>query len=209
MNLTLILIIANVIFSYQGFQNYSFFNKYEFSVRKIQQGEYFRLISSGFLHANWQHLIFNMITLFFFAPIVLSLGWNVLLLVYFLSLISGNLLSLYLYRNDPFYTAIGASGATTGVLYSAILINPQMTIILWFFPVPAYIFGIGYLLYSIYGMKKQNDNIGHSAHLGGAICGYLITLLLYPQIAYTHTVFVILLAVPIVLLFWGIHKGNI
>lgn len=209
MNLTLILIIANVIFSYQGFQNYSFFNKYEFSVRKIQQGEYFRLISSGFLHANWQHLIFNMITLFFFAPIVLSLGWNVLLLVYFLSLISGNLLSLYLYRNDPFYTAIGASGATTGVLYSAILIHPQMTIMLWFFPIPAYIFGIGYLLYSIYGMKKQNDNIGHSAHLGGAICGYLITLLLYPQIVYTHTVFVILLAVPIVLLFWGIHKGKI
>jgi membrane associated rhomboid family serine protease len=106
------------------------------------------------------------------------------------------------HKNDYGYRAVGASGAVTGVLYSAILLQPDMMLGIFFvIPMPAYIFGILYLLYSIYGMKAKNDNIGHTAHFGGAVGGYLITLLKEPTLLVDHTLMVILLAIPIVILF--------
>ncbi len=145
-----------------------------------------------------------MLTLYFFAPVVIAyLGVMHFVIIYFGSLIFGSLLSLYFHKNDYYYRAIGASGAVTGVLYSAILLRPDMTLGLYFIiPVPAYLFGIGYLLYSIYGMiKAKNDNIGHTAHFGGAIGGYIITLSQVPSMLYENTLMVVLLALPIVLLF--------
>jgi membrane associated rhomboid family serine protease len=108
-----------------------------------------------------------------------------------------------MHKNDLNYRAIGASGAVTGVLYSAILLNPSMSLYLYFIPIPipAYIFGIGYLLFSIYGMKAKRDNIGHTAHFGGAIGGYLITILRVPSMLIENQFMVIVLAIPIVLLF--------
>ena len=89
-----------------------------------------------------------------------------------------------------------------GILYSAILLRPDMMLGLFFLiPIPAYIFGIGYLLYSIYGMKSRRDNIGHDAHFGGAIGGYFITMFFSPMIFQEHLLMVILLAIPILLLF--------
>ena len=112
--------------------------------------------------------------------------------------------------NDYSYRAVGASGAVTGVIYSAILLYPDMTIgIFGIIPMPAYIFGIGYLLYSIYGMKSKRDNIGHTAHFGGAIGGYAITLLKDPLLFEEHTAMVILLAVPIILLFVMAKSGKL
>ena len=98
-----------------------------------------------------------------------------------------------------------------GVLYSAILLNPDMSLYLYFIPIPipAYIFGIGYLLYSIYGMKAKNDNIGHTAHFGGAIGGYLITICKEPEMLTQNTNIVILLLLPIILLFVLIKTGKI
>ncbi|HMI08334.1 MAG TPA: rhomboid family intramembrane serine protease, partial [Flavobacterium sp.] len=112
-------------------------------------------------------------------------------------------LTLIMHKDDYSYRAIGASGAVTGILYSAILLQPQMSLYLFFIPIPipAYIFGIGYLLYSIYGMKAKNDNIGHTAHFGGAIGGYLITILKEPAMITDNTLMVVLLAIPILLLF--------
>ena len=102
------------------------------------------------------------------------------------------------HKNDYSYRAVGASGAVTGVLYSAILLQPDMMLGIFFvIPIPAYLFGILYLLYSIYGMKAKNDNIGHTAHFGGAVGGYLITLIKEPQLFVEHTLMVILLAIPI------------
>ena len=104
-----------------------------------------------------------------------------------------------------------ASGAVTGVLYSAILLEPSMRLGFIFIPIPipAYIFGIGYLLYSIYGMKNRVGNIGHDAHFGGAIGGYVITLVMAPWILKENLLMVGLLAIPIVLLY-GLRKtGNI
>jgi membrane associated rhomboid family serine protease len=204
MNTVLIaIIVINVLISYKGFNDLSFFRKYEFHVGSIRSGEQIRMLSSGFLHADLTHLIFNMLTLWFFAPVVISfLGAIPFVLVYFGSLIFGSLLTMVFHKNDYSYRAVGASGAVTGVLYSAILLQPDMMLGIFFvIPMPAYIFGILYLLYSIYGMKAKNDNIGHTAHFGGAVGGYLITLLREPTLLVDHTLMVVLLAIPIVILF--------
>ncbi len=205
MNTILIAIIfLTVIVSFKGFEDTSFFRKYEFHIGSIHAGEQFRMFSSAFLHADISHLAFNMLTLYFFAPVVYGfLGDFSFGLIYLGSLLSGSLLTLFFHKNEYSYRAIGASGAVTGILYAAILINPEMNLYLFFIPIPipAYIFGIGYLLYSIYGMKAKRDNIGHTAHFGGAIGGYLITLIKEPQLFSDNTAMVVLLAIPILLLF--------
>ncbi len=205
MNTILIaIIVLTVIVSFKGFEDISFFRKYEFYIGSIRAGEQFRMFSSAFLHADISHLAFNMLTLYFFAPVVYGfLGDFSFGLIYLGSLLSGSLLTLFFHKNEYSYRAIGASGAVTGILYAAILINPEMNLYLFFIPIPipAYIFGIGYLLYSIYGMKAKRDNIGHTAHFGGAIGGYLITLIKEPQLFSDNTEMVVLLAIPILLLF--------
>ena len=204
MNAILIgIIVANVLMSYKGFNDLSFFRKYEFHVGSIRAGEQIRMFSSGFLHADFPHLIFNMLTLYFFAPVVIEyLGGFSFALIYVGSLIFGSLLTMLMHKNDYSYRAVGASGAVTGVLYSAILLQPDMMLGIFFvIPIPAYLFGILYLMYSIYGMKAKNDNIGHTAHFGGAIGGYVITLIKDPQLFVDHTLMVVLLAIPIVILF--------
>lgn len=205
------IIIANIMISYKGFNDESFFRKYQFHVGSIRAGEQIRMISSGFLHADIAHLAFNMITLYFFAPIVIqSLGSFSFLIIYAGSLIFGSLLTMIFHANEYSYRAVGASGAVTGVLYSAILMYPDMTIgIFGVIPMPAYLFGIAYLLYSIYGMKSRTDNIGHTAHFGGAIGGYVITLLKMPSLLQDNLLMVILLAVPIVILFVMAKMGKL
>ena len=202
MDIVLIAIIAvTVLFSLKGFNDISFFRKYEFHIGSIRAGEQ---ITSAFLHADYGHLFFNMLTLYFFAPVVIMyLGNITFLLIYAGSLVFGSLLTLVMHKNNYSYRAIGASGAVTGILYSAILLQPDMSLYLFFIPIPipAYLFGIGYLLYSIYGMKAKNDNIGHTAHFGGAIGGYVITILKMPEMITDNTLMVILLAIPIVILF--------
>ncbi len=212
MNILLIVIIAvTVLISYKGFNDLSFFRKFEFHVGSILKGEQIRMISSGFLHVDMGHLFFNMVTLWFFAPLVLAyLGNWTFVLVYMGSLIFGNLLTLLFNKNNYSYRAVGASGAVTGVLYSAILLQPDMMLGLFFvIPIPAYLFGILYLLYSIYGMKSQNDNIGHSAHFGGAVGGYVITLIEQPQLLIDHTEMVVLLTIPIIVLFVMQRSGKL
>ena len=212
MNLVLIAIIAaNVLFSYKGFNDNEFFRKFEFHIGSIRSGEQIRMFTSAFLHADMGHLFFNMLTLYFFAPVVIEhFGSINFLIIYLVSLLFWSLLTLYMHKNDYNYRAIGASGAVTGILYSAILIYPNMNLLLFFaIPIPAYIFGIGYLFYSIYGMKAKNDNIGHTAHFGGAIGGYLITLAQEPSMFTNNIVMVILLAIPIIILFVMTKMGKL
>lgn len=213
MNLVLIVLITiNVIVSLKGFSDSSFFRKYEFHLGSIKAGEQIRMLTSGFLHVDITHLAFNMLTLYFFAPVVIdTFGSNYFLVVYFASLIAGSLLTFYIHKDEYYYRAVGASGAVTGVIYSSILLYPEMSLYLFFIPIPipGYIFGIGYLLYSLYGMKSRTDNIGHTAHFGGAIGGYLVTLLKEPEMIYTNTKMVILLLIPIVILFYMQKKNKL
>lgn len=208
--LLLVIIGITALVSFKGFNDYEFFRRYEFHVGRIRAGEQLRMITSGFLHLDFAHLIFNMLTLYFFSPIVIDrLGNIYFLYIYFGSMVAGSLLTLYMHKNDYSYRAIGASGAVTGIIYSSILLYPDLNLYFFFIPIPipGYIFGIGYLLYSIYGMKAKRDNIGHTAHFGGAIGGYLITLIRQPSLLETNTRMVILLTIPIVILFY-LHKTN-
>lgn len=200
---TIIIIAANIIISYKGFNDLSFFEKYKFNVGDIKRGAKYQLLTSGFLHVDTSHLFVNMLTLYFFANVVLyDLGSVGFIIVYLASLIIGNILSYFFHKNENSYSAVGASGAVMGILYSAILLRPDMMLGLFFIiPIPAYVFGIGYLLYTIYGMKNRVGNIGHDAHFGGAVGGYILTLALAPWIFQHHLLMVILLAIPIVVLF--------
>lgn len=205
------LLLANVLISIKGFNDPDFFRKYQFHVGSIRAGEQFRMFTSAFLHADIIHLAFNMIALYSFAPVVLEEFGNFsFLIIYGGSLIFGSLLTMMFHGNDYSYSAVGASGAVTGIIYSAILLFPNMSILIFgVIPMPAYIFGILYLLYSIYGMKAQNDNIGHTAHFGGAVGGYAITLLKEPTLFQDNTLMVILLAIPIVILFIMAKAGKL
>ncbi len=200
----LFIIAANVLFSMKGFSDQVFFNKNKFQVGAIKNGEYLRLFTSGFLHVDQMHLLFNMLTLYFFADYVINdIGIIKFLLIYFGSLIFSGLFSLNYHKNDLYYSAVGASGAVMGILYAAIMLFPEMRLGFIFvpIPIPGYIFGIGYLLYSIYGMKKSIGNIGHSAHIGGAIAGYILTILFSSSVLEDNMRMVVILAIPIVLLF--------
>jgi len=201
------IILANVLISIKGFNDQLFFRKYEFHVGSIRAGEQIRMVTSGFLHVDEMHLAFNMLTLYFFAPIVYEyLSNSTFLLIYGGSLIFGNLLTMVFHGNDYSYRAVGASGAVTGIIYSAILLEPNMSIYGF---IPGYIFGFIYLLGSIYGMKAKRDNIGHTAHFGGAIGGYAITLIKDPILFQESTYEVILLAIPIIILFVMAKTGKL
>ncbi|GAA4320854.1 rhomboid family intramembrane serine protease [Pontixanthobacter gangjinensis] len=208
---TLVVIALNVLVSFKGFSDKSFFNKYKFNIADIKSGSKYQILTSGFLHVDTGHLFVNMLTLYFFANVLIyNLGAIAFLIIYLGSLLLGNLLSFFFHKDDYNYTAVGASGAVMGVLYSAILLQPDMMLGLFFIiPIPAYVFGIGYLLYTIYGMKRRSDNIGHDAHFGGAAGGYFLTMLFAPWVFESHMLMVILLAIPIVVLFLLQRMGRI
>ena len=174
------LIAANVLFSLRGFGDRAFFADNTFSISGILgRKEYKRIISSGFLHVGWGHLLFNMFALYSFGQLLLQLvGQFQFFVIYFVSLVGGSLLSLYINRNKSHYSAVGASGAVSGVIFACIALYPQVGIYIFLIPVkiPGWIFGPAFILISIYGMQRQSDNIGHEAHLGGAIVGMLVTI---------------------------------
>lgn len=207
-----IIIAANAVLSFKGFDNRIFFERYKFNVGQIRRGDQIRMFSSGFLHVDLTHLLFNMLTLYFFAhTVILQLGTLNFIIIYVASLVFGNLLSLYFHKDEFWYSAVGASGAVTGILYAAILLYPEMRLYMFFIPIPipGYVFGVGYLLYSIYGMKNKLGNIGHDAHFGGAVGGYVVTLILMPSLFKTDLGHVALLSIPIIILFVLYKTGKL
>lgn len=200
----LVIIAVTAIISYIAFNNQSLFEKYKFNVGAIlQRKEYIRLLSAGFLHADLMHLLFNMMTLYFFGPIVVeAFGITGFLIVYFGSILLGNIFSLYLYQNQAWYSAIGASGGVSGILFASIAMIPDLGIYFFFIPIaiPGYIFGFLYFAYSVYMMlnPKHNDNIGHAAHLGGAFFGLVYAVGLQPERAVQNALFLGIMALPLI-----------
>ncbi len=198
--ISLILIVANFIVSYQGFRNSLFYNKYKFNVDAVLlYKDYKRLITSGFLHVNWMHLIFNMLALYFFSgSLELYLGPLRFLIIYFLSLIAGDLLSLLVHRHQGDYDSVGASAGVNGVIFASIALFPNMRIGLLFIPIgiPAWLFGLVYVLYSIYGIRSRKYNIGHDAHLGGALVGLLIAIIMQPSALINNTWAILIIMLP-------------
>jgi membrane associated rhomboid family serine protease len=199
------IIIANVLVSLKGFSDRLFLEKYKFQVGPVLRGEKFRIFTSGFLHVDQAHLFFNMFALYIFADEVINeIGVLKFLIIYVGSLLAGSTLALSFHKREPYYSAVGASGAVMGIVYAAIMLVPDMRLSFIFLPVvsfPGYVFGVGYFLYSLYGMRTKLGNIGHSAHLGGAVGGFVLTLALYPQIFLENKFVIIILAIPILLMF--------
>lgn len=200
----LIIIAITVVISIMGFQNIQLFEKYKFNVSAIQnRKEYIRLLSAGFLHADFGHLFFNMLTLYFFGPIVLeAFGVLGFLVIYFGAIILGNLFSLYLYKRQGWYSAIGASGGVSGILFAAIAMVPSLGIYFYFIPIPipGYIFGTLYFGYSVYMMlnPRPHDNIGHAAHLGGAAFGLVYAVLFQSQSALSNAMYLGIMSIPLI-----------
>lgn len=182
-----LLIALTVMTSIIGFRNQFFWLRYRFEVGAVlRDRQYRRIIGHAFLHADWLHLLFNMLTLYFFSrPVVFLFGWPVFLLVYFGAVAAGAGVSLLLYRHRPSYAAIGASGGVAGVMFAAIAVMPKIGLYLFFIPIPieGWLFGLLFFAYSAYRMvnPKHGDNLAHAAHLGGAAAGMLAALLFaYP-----------------------------
>lgn len=207
----LILIIANIAFSYKGFTNQTFFDGYKFEVDRILiNKDYKRLVTSGFLHVSWTHLIFNMISLYAFSELIESnLGGLNFLIIYFVSLIAGNLFSLFVHRNHGDYNSVGASGAVCGIIFASIALFPGMGIGFFGLPlsIPSWLYGILYIAFSIYGIKSNKDNIGHEAHLGGALIGMTVALLKQPLAFTNNYLTIIIIAVPAIAFIYLIIKS--
>lgn len=184
--ITIALLFANTVLSLIAFGDQKFMNKGLFIIGPILQNkQYYRMISSGFLHGSQGHLLFNMLTLFFFGPPLEGILGSVLFaIVYFASLLGGSLWSVLENRRNPRYAALGASGAISGVLISFSLFAPFTTLLLFFvLPMPAIVFTAAYIGYSMYAsVYQKNSRIGHDAHLGGALTGGLVTVLLVPGV---------------------------
>ncbi len=199
MNILILIITITAIISFIAPNGSSNFEKYKFSVGAIlHRKEYIRL-----------HLVFNMITLYFFGPIVIQGFGNIgFLIIYFGSILLGNIFSLFIYQKQPWYSAIGASGGVSGILFASIAMLPNLGIYLFFIPIPipGYIFGLIYFGYSVYMMlnPRQHDNIGHAAHLGGAFFGLVYAVANQPQAAMANSLYIGIMALPLIYLSYEI-----
>jgi membrane associated rhomboid family serine protease len=198
--ISLLLILINVAVSYKGFKDKNFLQQYTFDVERVKlYREYYRLLTAGFLHVGWLHLIINMFSLYFFSGAVeAALGSLGFVVIYFTSLVGGNLLTLYINRHRDDYSAVGASGAVSGIIFASIALFPGIRIGMFPLPIslPAWVYGLAYVLYSIYSIGARRDNVGHEAHLGGALVGLVIALMFEPSALLENYPVILLLALP-------------
>lgn len=200
--ISLIIILNTCIVSYQGFKNPLYFEKLQFNVDKIKLNrEYWRFFSSGLIHLNWMHLIFNMLALYLLSGVLESqAGVLRFILIYLSGLVGGNLFALLIHRQHGDYSSAGASGAVNAVIFASIALVPGMSIGLFFIPIsiPGWLFSIVFVLYSIYGVKSKSNNIGHESHLGGALTGVLVAIAFYPSALITNYIPILLTVIPII-----------
>lgn len=192
MSITLIIIIVTALITYQAFNNTEMFYKLLHSPYSvIHRKEYARIITHGFIHGSWPHLIFNMYVLWMFGGLVedifranYEMGRVYFLFIYFGGMAFATLPSLKKHKDNVNYNSVGASGAVSAVVFSAVLMNPlmEMGLLLIPFMIPAFIFGPLYLLAEYYMDKKNSSNIAHDAHLYGALFGLIGTVAIDPSI---------------------------
>ncbi len=206
---TFIMTVIGIIgvFTYMAFNDYRLFEKFKFHVDSILvEKQYYRLFSSGFLHVDWMHFAFNMYAFYIFADAVANIyGLFHLVAVTLLGLLGGNLLALYIHRNHGNYTAVGFSGAVSAVVFYSVALVPHGGIGLIFIPgffIPSWLFAVLYMMYSLYGIIKQHDNLGHEAHAGGAVLGIVYGVLAFPAIAMANWLYLLPMALVTLLLLY-------
>lgn len=184
---TLIIVALTCVISYFAFNNEKIIRDLIFWPPALSRDrQYYRLISYGLIHADGQHLIFNMVTLYFFGGVIERLltpyiGETGFVLFYAGALVASILPTWWQHRNDAMYRSLGASGAVSAVLFAFILVQPWATILVFFIPVPAIIYAVLYLGYTMYMNRQNRDNINHSAHLWGAAYGVIFMLVMEPR----------------------------
>jgi membrane associated rhomboid family serine protease len=184
---TYALIAVNVMISlYAFYGDRRFLDQFAFQVRAVaEKGEHYRIISSSFLHANIPHLLINMLTLYFFGPVVESiLGKLGFLVVYFGSIIASGVISVIFNRKNPLYSSVGASDAVSGVVLSYCCFYPFEPIYIMFIPVgiPAILYGVIFVFISAQLMGRADRVIAHEGHLGGALAGVALTVIMRPEV---------------------------
>ncbi len=187
---SLFLLLINILIGvYAISKDPSLVGRMAFTPSRIRDhGEYYRVITGSFVHAGPGHLAFNMITLFYFGPYLeLTLGSWRFLVVYFGAGLAASILSYLMHRTDDKYSAVGASGSIAGLVFAFCLFKPFYYIVLFFvLPLPAWFFAIAFVVFSVYAMRRKFDGemgrIAHEAHLGGALGGALITILVRPDV---------------------------
>ena len=189
-----IIFVVTIAVSLFAFYKDNLYTRFILQPYNVSRGKYlYTLITSGFIHADWTHLLFNMMTFYFFAfQLEATIGHWQFGLLYGASLILSDIPTVVKHKNDFWYRSLGASGAISAVVFSAILFNPlgKMGLLFLPIPIPAVLFGVLYLIYCTYASKKGIGNINHDAHFFGALSGILITVILIPQIVpyFLHSV---------------------
>ncbi len=191
--LTIVIVIITAIVSVVAFNNRTVYFRLLFNAYQIRYDrQYWRFLSYAFVHAGWGHLLINMLVLYSFGANVEShfasyfgatKGGAYFVMLYVFGILFSTLVDYGRYKDDYNYNAVGASGAVNAVLFASILLAPLSRLIIFPIPIPipAWIFGLLYLGYSVYMSKRGNDNIGHSAHFWGALFGLLFTFMLMRQ----------------------------
>ncbi|HRI60705.1 MAG TPA: rhomboid family intramembrane serine protease [Saprospiraceae bacterium] len=193
MIITYLIIGFTALISIMAFNNHDLFLKMKhWPYEEARRGEYYRWLTSGFLHGDPMHLIFNMLTLYFFGKYVEAwfgvlfpgIGGLVYLFFYLVAIVAASSATYQKHKNTPNFASIGASGAVAAVLFACILLDPTIGIMMFFIPIPipGFIFGVLYLWYSSYAAQKGGDNIDHTAHFFGAVFGFFFPLLLKPSL---------------------------
>ena len=190
MSYTILILIITVAISIAGFSNEQIINKLILWPRKMDNpAEYYRLITSGFIHNDWNHLIFNMITFYFIAPSVeflmaiIGKPSEMFVLLYLSAIVISSLPSFVKNRNNSYYRSLGASGGVAAILFFTIYYSPWSLIRILFIPIgiPSIIFGGLYLAYEAYMSKRGAGNVNHDAHFIGSIYGLLFALVVDPS----------------------------
>ncbi|HET9503880.1 MAG TPA: rhomboid family intramembrane serine protease [Hymenobacter sp.] len=203
----LLILLATFFASYQGFKNPDYFERYLFRVSDIRYGrQYYRLFTSGFLHTGWWHLLLNALTFYYFSSVEYVVGFGNFLLIYVVSLVGGNLFSLFLHRNDSDYLAVGASGAISGLVFASIALYPGMSLGLLGIIMPGWLYGMLYVVVSAVGITTRRDNIGHDAHLAGGLVGLLTVVAMRPELLRTNYVALAAILVPALGFFYLLFK---
>jgi membrane associated rhomboid family serine protease len=188
MSVTVLLVVVTCVVSWLALHNTRLMDRLILWPPAVQrQHQYDRLLTHGFVHADLRHLLFNMITLYFFGRLIEQFFARYIgvvgFVLFYLSALLVAILPTYLrHRDDARYRSLGASGAVSAVLFAFILLQPWSLIYVFVVPVPAIVYAVAYIGYSIWMDRSGHDNVNHSAHLWGAAYGVLFTLLLEPRV---------------------------
>lgn len=193
MSITILIIVVTVAISLWAWNDSSIMNRLTMNPYQVaSRGQYYRLLTSGFLHADWGHLIFNMLSFYFFGSYIEQLFaylfgplyavW--LVGFYLVAIIVSDLPTFFKHQSNPGYNSLGASGGVSAIIFASILFRPLTPIMLMFIPIPipGFIFGIFYLAYSFYESRRGGSNINHDAHIYGALFGIVFMIVAYPGV---------------------------